>query len=171
MRRRLELRNCRPQALDRCNIDRERQRKYTVDWSSPKVCMRPSSAVVTHPSSRTQKLRKRRLQKADHRLHVTHANICMFKPERHCETSDAVSFPFTSILFHWFLRHPRRGARQGHLQRVLCGPVINENETVECLLLRLASARGSIKTHRDCARLTCFESAGTVVCLGEVTTH
>src|SRR5579864_8028838 len=45
--------------------------------------MRPSSAVVTRPFATHSKFRKRRLQKTDHRLHVTHAKVCMFKPDSH----------------------------------------------------------------------------------------
>src|ERR1700682_1616069 len=47
--------------------------------------MRPSSTVVTHPFATDSKFRKRRLQKTDHRLHVTHRKVCMFKPDSHCE--------------------------------------------------------------------------------------
>src|ERR1700694_1752639 len=45
--------------------------------------MRPSSNVVTHPFATDSKFRKRRLQKTDHRLHVTHRKVCMFKPDSH----------------------------------------------------------------------------------------
>jgi hypothetical protein len=39
------------------------------------VCLRYSS-LCQH-----SKFRKRRLQKTGHRLHVTHAKVCMFKPD------------------------------------------------------------------------------------------
>ncbi len=48
--------------------------------------VRPSCAAIAFPFATHSEFGKRRLQKTDHRLHVTHTKVCMFKSDSHCAT-------------------------------------------------------------------------------------